>query len=276
MSFTIKRGKIAAENFTIISNALLRDADLSFKARGLAAWMLSHRADWELTLARIAEGNGIGVDAVRSAVKELESAGYLVRERQRDADTGQLGAAVYHLTDMPTPAADAIRQLADEKAAEEAESAGQSQSGVSQRRVSQGRENPPHKKTNSKKTISKNSDAPASAPDQSSEQGKDEQPETVNQRANRLATEHYEALGKMGHFIAMAKIIKKALEYEYEAFTDEQIRGALAYIRDRRWSLTGERLWNVLHGGPRPAGSTKPNMPTTAYTAPQMNGMVWE
>lgn len=100
-------------------------------------------------------------------------------------------------------------------------------------------------------------------------------PESAAQRANRLTAVHYEALGKMGSFIAMAKIVRKAIDHP-DGWTDEQILGALDYIRDRQWTLTGERLWNVLHGGPKPAGATKPNVPTKAYTAPQMNGMPWE
>jgi hypothetical protein len=78
---------------------------------------------------------------------------------------------------------------------------------------------------------------------------------TLNQRAVILAQRHYERLGKMGNVPAMMKIVRKALEHDH---TDDRVDRALAWIADRRWTLTEERLANALRGGPRPAGNTKP------------------
>ncbi len=75
---------------------------------------------------------------------------------------------------------------------------------------------------------------------------------TLNQRANLLAGRHYERLGKMGNVPAFIKIIKKALEHGY---TDEQVDKACAWLADRRWTLTEEKLANTLRGGPQRAGT---------------------
>lgn len=255
MSFTIKRGPIAADNFTVISNALLRDAALSFKARGLAAWLLGHRDDFNLTMVRIAQMNGCGEASVRSAVKELEDAGYLVREQARTEGSGQFGETVYYLTDSPEPA-------------------GEDRRAVSHGRVSRERETEVHKKTTSKKITSESSDAGAPGAQQGldlgvspepvvSEDKAAEKPKTINQRAVLLAQAHYERLGNMGNVPAMVKIIRKALERN---FADARVNEVLVWIADRRWTLTEERLANALRGGPLPAGRTAPAAAPKAHT----------
>lgn len=71
---------------------------------------------------------------------------------------------------------------------------------------------------------------------------------TVGQRANVLAAVHYERLGKFGNFKAWHPLIKKALENGY---ADGAVDAALAYIAEHNWTLTGEKLRNVLAGGPK-------------------------
>lgn len=100
MGATIRRGPRPVDNFTLISNALLRDARLSLKARGLAAWLWSHAETYSLSVERIAEQTGGGLAAVRTGVRELETYGYLVRERERDASNRTTGM-VYILCDTP-------------------------------------------------------------------------------------------------------------------------------------------------------------------------------
>ena len=66
--------------FTAIDNAAVRDEKLSYRARGVLAYLLSHTAAWKFSVARIARAGNEGREAVRSAILELEAAGYLTRE----------------------------------------------------------------------------------------------------------------------------------------------------------------------------------------------------
>ena len=71
--------KIKLKNgFTQISNAVLLDERLSFKARGILALLLSRPADWRIYLSEISErSNKDGKKAVQSGFKELVAFGYL-------------------------------------------------------------------------------------------------------------------------------------------------------------------------------------------------------
>ncbi|MFJ3446004.1 hypothetical protein ACIPM2_33075 [Streptomyces sp. NPDC086081] len=96
----IRRGVMAAEQFTQIANALFRDGTLSFKTKGLFGLLSTHREGWRMTVTDIARAGRDGESAVRSGLKELQSHGFLVRERERGPH-GLLGAAAYVITDLP-------------------------------------------------------------------------------------------------------------------------------------------------------------------------------
>lgn len=76
-------------NYTVMANYHLRDKGISLKAKGLLSVMLSLPAEWDYTLAGLAHISKEGVDAIGTAVKELEHAGYVVRTRRRN-EAGQL------------------------------------------------------------------------------------------------------------------------------------------------------------------------------------------
>ncbi|MER8226107.1 hypothetical protein ABTZ58_37420 [Streptomyces sp. NPDC094143] len=96
----IRRGVMAADQFTQIANALFRDGTLSFKAKGLFGLLSTHREGWRMTVTDIARAGRDGESAVRTGLKELHSHGFLVRERERGPH-GTLGAAAYVITDLP-------------------------------------------------------------------------------------------------------------------------------------------------------------------------------
>lgn len=69
-------------NFTQLPNSWVRDRELSLKARGLMAMLMSFEHGFKVSIKQLAgDGHG-GVDLIRTAVEELEQRGYLVR-RQR-------------------------------------------------------------------------------------------------------------------------------------------------------------------------------------------------
>lgn len=98
---TIVRGPRAADHFTIISNAALRDERLSWKARGLLAYLLSMDTGWETSVRRLATVSPDGKTVVETALAELEAAGYLERRQVRgDGEkAGKFGATEYHVRD---------------------------------------------------------------------------------------------------------------------------------------------------------------------------------
>lgn len=70
-------------NFTIIDNAIFKDYALSYKAKGLLCQMLSLPDGWEWSIEGLTKLSSDGISAVRSALDELERAGYFRRRQVR-------------------------------------------------------------------------------------------------------------------------------------------------------------------------------------------------
>src|ERR1051325_3420923 len=62
--------------YVIIQNKALTDKRLSWKARGLLAYLLSRPPDWKVSSAQLALAGKDGAESIRSALKELRSVGY--------------------------------------------------------------------------------------------------------------------------------------------------------------------------------------------------------
>ena len=80
-----------------MSNHHLRNKALSLKAKGLLSQMLSLPEDWDYTLKGLSRINRESIDAIRTAVWELEKAGYIRREQGRDPK-GKMADMVYSPT----------------------------------------------------------------------------------------------------------------------------------------------------------------------------------
>jgi DNA-binding MarR family transcriptional regulator len=85
--------------FTQIPNDWVRDGDLSLKARGLLALLMSHKPGWSVSVNSLIDKSKEGRDAIKSAVAELEAQGYLRREQERE-DGGKFGEAIW-ITQTP-------------------------------------------------------------------------------------------------------------------------------------------------------------------------------
>lgn len=99
--------------FSIISNNVFRDRNLSLRAKGLLCTMLSLPDNWDYSIAGLlkiinpidANGkttpiHGQSKDALYAILAELEDHGYLLREQGRKQN-GRLGRTIYHIYDTP-------------------------------------------------------------------------------------------------------------------------------------------------------------------------------
>ena len=88
------------KDFTVMSNHHLKNKDLSLRSKGLLSFMLSLPEDWDYSLKGLATLNKEGIDAIRSAINELEAFGYIERSRVRN-EKGQLGENEYIIHELP-------------------------------------------------------------------------------------------------------------------------------------------------------------------------------
>ena len=96
--FRVERNK----GYTVMSNNHLRNKELTLKAKGLLSQMLSLPEDWDYTLAGLSHINRESIDAIRTAIWELEKAGYIKRQQGRDAK-GKMTAIEYIIHEQPQP-----------------------------------------------------------------------------------------------------------------------------------------------------------------------------
>ena len=89
-------------DYTVMSNHHLRNANLSLKAKGLLSMMLSLPEDWNYTTRGLAAICKEGVDAIGGALRELETAGYIVRHQLRDRQ-GRISDTEYVIYEQPQP-----------------------------------------------------------------------------------------------------------------------------------------------------------------------------
>ena len=89
-------------NFSIIDNDLIDNSSLSFKARGLLIYMLSKPDDWKFYTTELAKHSSKeGIAAIRTALEEIEKAGYLIRQKKRK-NNGKFDGTDWELVDIPT------------------------------------------------------------------------------------------------------------------------------------------------------------------------------
>ena len=91
------------KNYTTMSNYHLQDKRITLKAIGLLSKILSLPEDWDYTVAGLAGLCKEGKDAVRSALEELEGAGYIER-RQTHGPDGSFAGNEYIVFECPPSA----------------------------------------------------------------------------------------------------------------------------------------------------------------------------
>lgn len=108
---TIVRAK-RSSNFTILSNHGLKNKELSYKAKGLLAYMLSLPDDWQFYVTELTNHATDGQSGIRSGLKELEEQGYLTRKQKRKKD-GTFEPITWTIRDEPAFSPDDEKPQAD-------------------------------------------------------------------------------------------------------------------------------------------------------------------
>lgn len=87
-------------DFTVMSNHHLKNPDLTLKAKGLMSFVLSLPDEWQYSTRGLAAVCKEGVGAIGKALKELETAGYIVRNQLRGSD-GRITDTEYIIYEQP-------------------------------------------------------------------------------------------------------------------------------------------------------------------------------
>ncbi len=92
--------KMKRNGFTIINNGVLNNTQLSWKAKGLFAYLWSQSDSWDFYEVEVLKHSTDGRASLRAGLKELEEHGYLKRYRNRD-DKGILRESKWILSEQP-------------------------------------------------------------------------------------------------------------------------------------------------------------------------------
>ena len=104
---SIYRAPRPESNWTQIRNEIIEDSRLTFKATAVLIYILSKPDNWRTSTRHLSTVKKEGIDAVRTAMSELECAGYVQRRRYQD-ETGKwcYDTLVY---DIPQPVNKPVR-----------------------------------------------------------------------------------------------------------------------------------------------------------------------
>lgn len=206
----IYRAARPASQFTILGNELLRDTSLSYRARGILASILSHSDEWNTTSEDLARGGKEGRDAVRTALTELEEAGYLRREKRQDAQGRWSTQAVVYDSPQTFPAATKQGSLFDPT---------------------------PEKPTPDQPTP----DDPALTEGPSQKNLVPSEP--ARAPAWQVADAAYRAMDKMGNFMGLQQIAKKALDAGHP---QEAVTAAMLDLIGGGRPISGQTVYQAL------------------------------
>ncbi|MPM17266.1 hypothetical protein SDC9_63654 [bioreactor metagenome] len=94
-------------DYTVMANHHLKNTELTLKSKGLLSMMLSLPDEWNYTTRGLASICKEGVDAIGASLKELETAGYIVRTQLRD-EKGRISDTEYVIYEQPQRQPDTV------------------------------------------------------------------------------------------------------------------------------------------------------------------------
>lgn len=220
----IYRAPRPTQAYTVLRNDVLRDDRLSYRARGILAVILSNTDDWRTSAEELARRGQEGRDAIRTALTELEDAGYLQRERRQDERGRWTTQAVVY--DAPQAAARQAQPIPHpvDKAGDNSPTT-DFQASVLQSSVSQASREEPSRST---------------VPSERAEGAPAER-----NPADTAAAAAYEATAKMGNYMALRAVAAKAIK---AGFDPAVVTEAMVALVDAGRPVTGQALHASLTG----------------------------
>lgn len=96
--------------FVMIDKKILEDSSMSWKAKGLLAYLLSRPNDWQVMMADLINRSTDGREAVLAGMNELRIAGYAHLKNGR-SEGGRLAGKYWVIYDSPTTDSDSISPI---------------------------------------------------------------------------------------------------------------------------------------------------------------------
>ncbi len=92
---------VKKERYVTVDKGFVENPNLSWKAKGILLYLLSKPDDWQVYENDLVSHASDGRDGVRSGIRELEAAGYILRTQKRD-DSGRMSGYEYEVYESPT------------------------------------------------------------------------------------------------------------------------------------------------------------------------------
>lgn len=90
-----------ADNYVRIHNKTISDKRLSWKARGILAFLLSRPKTWQTYMSEVVKHSTDGKDSLYSGIKELEKYGYIVKCRKYNHEKKRIDGIDYFVYGKP-------------------------------------------------------------------------------------------------------------------------------------------------------------------------------
>lgn len=97
-----KQGPRPEDHYTMVTNQLARDANIALRTKGVYMFMRSHKDGWHMTVERIANALDVSKETISKSIRELEDAGYIVRDQAKGKD-GRFSSIEYLILSEPHP-----------------------------------------------------------------------------------------------------------------------------------------------------------------------------
>lgn len=98
----IKRGnRNQKKNFTMVSNEILNDNRLSWKAKGILSYLLSKPDGWEAQIEDLYKKASDGYSSLRSGIEDLILCGYMELKNIYDEEENKFTGRYYEFNEVP-------------------------------------------------------------------------------------------------------------------------------------------------------------------------------